>query len=128
MAALRRFYDEVSRGNFWIGLEVFDPEIEWEWSPRAQKLMGKRVYRGLDEVDATTRDWLSTWEWFRIELEELRDAGEHVVALTRNAGRPKGGDTEMTEPAAELWTMRDGKAIAHRSYDERQDALRDAGL
>jgi HAMP domain-containing protein len=128
IAALRRFYDEVARGNFWVGREVFDPEIEWQWSSRAEALTGSQVYRGLDEVEAATKDWLEAWDWFRIELEELRDARERIVALTRNIGRPRGSDTEITALAAEVWTMRDGKAIAHRSYDERQDALRDAGL
>jgi hypothetical protein len=29
---------------------------------------------------------------------------------------------------AEVWTMKDGKAIAHRSYDDRDEALQAAGV
>ena len=30
LAAVRHFYDEVAHGNFWVGKELFDPEIEWK--------------------------------------------------------------------------------------------------
>ena len=80
---MRLFYREVARGNFWVGKDVFDPDIEWEWS----------------------------------------SSGGKVVALTRSLGRPHGATSDVTALNAEVWTMRDGKAIAHRSYDTWEEAL-----
>jgi ketosteroid isomerase-like protein len=126
--AVRRFYEEVAHGNFWVGREVFDPDIEWRWSAAFSELMGERTYRGHAEVEAATKDWLRSWEHFRIELEELIDAGEHVVALTRHLARPRGASADVTMTGAELWTMRDGKAIAFRGFTDRAEALAAAGV
>lgn len=128
LAAVRRFYDETARGNFWVGKEVFDPVIEWQWASSLGGLTGDRTYRGFSEVEAATKDWLRSWEWFRLELEDLIDAGEKVVALTRQLGRPRGGTADVTALAAEVWTMRDGKAIAFRGYADREEALRATGV
>ena len=121
LAALQHFYDELARGNFWVGKEVFDPEIEFEWDDSS--LEGKKTYHGLREVEATTKDWLTSWEWFRVELEELIDAGNKVVALTRSLGRPRGATSDVIAMNAEVWTMKDGKAIARRAYNDRSEAL-----
>jgi ketosteroid isomerase-like protein len=128
LAAVRHFYDEVSHGNFWVGKEVFDPEIEWRWASALSGITGDRTYRGLLEVEAATKDWLEPWEWFRIELEELIDGGEEVVALTRHIARPRGAAAEVTALNAEVWRMRDGKAIAFRGYADRHEALQAAGV
>jgi ketosteroid isomerase-like protein len=128
IAAVRHFYDEVARGNFWVGKDVFDPAIEWQWNSSLSGITGNRTYRGFSEVEAATRDWLQSWEWFRIELEELIDAGEKVVALTRQLGRPHGASADVAALAAEVWTMRHGKAIAFHGYIDREEALQAAGL
>ena len=128
VTAVRHFYDEVAHGNFWVGKEIFDPGIEWEWASPLSGLTGNRIYRGFSEVEAATKDWLRSWEWFRIELEELIDVGEKVVALTRQLGRPRGGTSDVTAITAEVWTMRDGKAIAFRGYTDREEALVAVGV
>jgi hypothetical protein len=43
LAAVRHFYDEVARGSFWVGKEVFDPAIEWEWSSSLSGITGNRT-------------------------------------------------------------------------------------
>lgn len=128
VAAVRHFYDEVSRGNFWVGKEVFDPDIQWRWASPLSGITGDRTYRGLLEVEAATKDWLEPWESFRIELEDLIDGGADVVALTRHIGRPRGATAEVTALNAEVWTMRDGKAIAFCGYVDRAEARQAAGL
>ena len=126
--AVRHFYDEVAHGNFWVGKEVFDSAIEWKWASSLGALTGDRTYRGFSEVEAATKDWLQSWEWFRIEVDELIDAGEKVVALTHQLGRPRGGASDVSALAADVWTMRDGKAIAFRGFDDRDEALQAAGV
>ena len=128
LAAVRHFYDEAARGNFWVGKEVFDPGIEWQWNSAFGGLTGDKTYRGFHEVEAATMEWLSSWEWYRIELEELVDAGDKVVALVRGMGRARGATLDVVAPAAQIWTMRDGKAIAFRDYTDREEALQAAGV
>ncbi len=128
LAAVRHFYGEVARGNFWVGKEIFDPAIEWKWASSLGGITGDRAYHGFSEVEAATKDWLRSWDWFRIELEELVDAGEKVVALTRSFGRARGTTADVVGLSADVWTMRDGKAIAFHGYDDREEALQAVGL
>jgi ketosteroid isomerase-like protein len=83
-----------------------------------------RIQRGR----AATKDWLRSWDWFRIELEELVDAGEKIVALTHSLGRARGTTSDVVSLSADVWTMRDGKAIGFHGYDNREKALRAVGL
>lgn len=128
LAAVQHFYDEVARGNFWVGKEVFDPAIEWEWGSSLSGITGNRTYRGLSAVEAATKDWLRSWHWYRIELEELVDAGEKIVALTRHLGRAHGANSDVVSSRADVWTMRNGKAIAFHGYDDREEALQAVGV
>ena len=126
--AVRQFYDRVAGGDFWGGgRELFDSEIEWEWSP-SFAVIGGGPYHGLEAVTAATRDLLTSFDWFWIEAEDFVDAGDRVVALVTHKGRPKGGDHHTENRGAEVWTLRDGKAIAFKAYDDREEALRAVGL
>ena len=46
--------------------------------------------------------WLSTWERWRVEVEEYRTNGDYVVALTRYIGRGKGSVVDVDTPRAHL--------------------------
>ena len=62
--------------------------------------------------------------------EEFIDAGsDQVLVFSREGGRGRGSGAEVvTQPTAHLWTIRNGKAIRLRSYWERSEALKAAGL
>jgi ketosteroid isomerase-like protein len=128
--ALRWLYGQFAQGNFWAARDVLDPEIEWEWSASMMDVVGgQRVtYSGLEGVEWAIRDWFEAWDWFWVEAEELIPVGDEVVASVRRHGCPKGSDLDVETTAAEVWTMRDGKAIRFKAYDDRQDALAAVGL
>jgi ketosteroid isomerase-like protein len=129
--ALRWLYEHFARGDFWAAREILDPDIEWEWSASMLDVVGgaQKTYRGIDVVESAMRDWFGAWDWFWVELDELLPpAGDQVVALVRRRGCPKGSRTEVETGAAEVWTMRDGKATRFRAYDDRQAALEAAGV
>jgi ketosteroid isomerase-like protein len=128
VAALRKVYEAMARGDFWAAREVFDPSIEWEWSPGATGLTGGRVYRGIEGVEAATRDWFEVWDWFWQEAEEYIEVGDAVVVLARLHGRPKGSRQEIESKGASVWTFRDGKAIRFKGYDSQPEALEAVGL
>jgi uncharacterized protein len=128
--ALRWLYEQFAQGNFWAARDVLDPEIEWEWSASMMDVVGgQRVtYSGLEGVEWAIRDWFEAWDWFWVEAEELIPVGDEVVASVRRHGCPKGSDLDVETTAAEVWTMRDGRAIRFKAYDDRQDALAAVGL
>ena len=73
-------------------------------------------------------DWLDTWEDWEIELEQLVDAGDDVVAVVRQRGRSKATGLPVDMHFAQRWTLRDGMQIRMRMYANPQEALEAAGL
>jgi ketosteroid isomerase-like protein len=124
---VRRICDQLALGNFWAIAPLLDPQITWEWGSDLELVEGSNVYRGLDGVEAATREWLRAWERARIEAEEFFDAGEQVVAFVHIHARPKHGGPEVGMPSAQVWTIRGGKATSMKGY-ARADALDAAGL
>ncbi len=106
--------------------EIFDPDFVWDMStfpwPEQQ------VYPGIEGAREFMAGWLDAWEDWRIEVEELVDAGDDVVAIVRQRGRSKATGLSVDMHFAQLWTLRDGKQLRMRMYADPDDALRAAGL
>jgi ketosteroid isomerase-like protein len=126
--AIRRIYEAMARGDFWSSGEIFDPEIVWEWSPSLAGLTGMAAYHGIDGVEAATRDFFRTWDWFTQEAQRLIEIGDDVLVITRTHARLKGSDRELEGEAAELWTFRGSRVIRHKGYDSSAEALEAVGL
>ena len=126
---MRGVHEQLARGNFWAMAPLLDDAVEWEWDQGYASLVGgPKVYRGPEAVEATTKEWLAAWEWFTIESEGFIDAGEHVLVMTRYRARPRHGGPEIDRQAAELWTLREGRIVYHRSVNDRSEALEAVGL
>jgi ketosteroid isomerase-like protein len=123
VAAMRRVYEAMARGDFWAAGEFFDPEIAWEWSSGGSGLTGVGTYHGIEGVEAASRDWFEAWDWFWQEAEEFIEGGDSVVVLTRTHGRPKGSEREITGNGADVWTFREGKVVRFKSFKSPEEAL-----
>ena len=128
---VRDLLDAFDRRDHERAFDFYDPEIEWDASHGlefAPDLAG--VYHGHEGVRTYWRRWLSAWSELRFEVEDVRDAGDEVVALIRNqvqTGRHSGIETEMP-PYALVFTFRDGKVVRWTSYLDQESALRAVGL
>jgi ketosteroid isomerase-like protein len=72
--------------------------------------------------------WGDTMDEVRFEVDELVDAGERVVAVTRLVARSHTTGLEFEQGVAMVWTLRDGLAVRLDPYATREEALRDVGL
>jgi ketosteroid isomerase-like protein len=69
------------------------------------------------------------WERFHVELTEVLDTNDdHVVWVTRQRGRGKGGGAEVVGEVAFVSTFRDGKTIRIEMFQTRQEALATVGV
>src|SRR5215216_409473 len=64
---------------------------------------------GPDGFNELWRDWTSPFERFRIEVDELIDAGDQVVSMVRQIGVTKLGGVEVETAAAAVWTVVGGR-------------------
>jgi ketosteroid isomerase-like protein len=127
--ALRRLYGEWAKGNLWALRDIADPAIEWEWSEGLASLYGgPRIYRGLEEIGAATLEWLAAWESYWMTAEEFIEAGDEIVVPMHLHARVAGTDSVTEQRAAAVWTLRNGRAVRVRYYDDKADAFKAAGL
>ena len=121
---VRRILDAYLAGDFQTALGRIDPEVEFDLSMRPD---GK-VYRGHDGIVEGLRTWTGTWEDYSLEITELIDAGEHVIAVDRQSGRGKGSGMLLEHSFSNVYTLRDGKVVRVAVFTNREDALRAAGV
>jgi ketosteroid isomerase-like protein len=104
----------------------FTPDFECVF---VREDVGRAAYWGLDGLRDAWLDWLSPWESYRAEIEDVIDARDgRVVVLSRDYARPKGTDAEVYFIGAPVWTVRDGKIARIEFYWNRAEGLLAAGL
>ena len=104
--------------------EIFDPEVEWVAAPHS--LLASGEYRGYDGVSRFWTQFLSAWDEYGVQLDELIDAGDQVVAVMRLSGRTN--ELEVDEARSSVLTLRDGRIVRIEPFASKDEALEAAGL
>jgi ketosteroid isomerase-like protein len=86
------------------------------------------VYIGRDAVIEASRHWWGTWTDYRIDAEELVDAGSSVVVVVHQRGRGKGSGAPFEQRFAQVWAFAQGRIIRWELYPDKAAALEAAGL
>jgi ketosteroid isomerase-like protein len=122
---VRRVYEAVARGDTGAVLAAYDTEVEWDFrrSP-FRDFLKYDVYRGHGGLRSFIRERTDdAWADVHDDLDELIDAGEHVVSVvtSRGRGRASGAEVEMTH--AGIWTLRKGTIVRVVWVGTRDEAL-----
>jgi ketosteroid isomerase-like protein len=121
---VRSIYGAYASGEFDAALSLVDPDVTFDVSIRPE---GK-VYRGHEGVAEGLRTWTGTWEGFRMEVQELIDAGDRVVAIEHQSGRGRGSGVSLSHTYASVFSLRDGKVTRITWFQSRVEALEAVGL
>jgi ketosteroid isomerase-like protein len=113
---LERRFDEVQ--------EILDPEVEWIAVPHS--LLASESYRGYEGVRRFWTQFLSASDEYRVEVKELIDAGDQVVASLRLTMRTRG--LEVDESRSSLVTLRDRRIVRIEGFASKDGALQAAGV
>jgi ketosteroid isomerase-like protein len=107
--------------------DTIAPGFVWDMSTFRGWPERKR-YEGIEGMRVFMANWTATWEDWWLEIEELLDAGNQVVAIVRQSGLSKATGLPVDVRFAQLWTLADGKQTHMRMYADPEEALRAAGL
>ncbi len=122
---LRRNYEHfIATGEF---SGEFAPDFVWDMST-FRNWPERQTYEGIEGARQFLADWLEAWDDWELELEELRDADESVVAIVRQRGRSKATGLLVDMHFGQVWQIRDGKNLRMRMYASPDEALEAAGL
>ena len=123
---VRRGYEHfIATGDFTT--EIADPELVWDMST-FRGWPERQTYAGLDAAKEFMADWLEAWADWTLDVEELRDAGDQVVAIMRQHGRSKATGVTVDMHFGQVWTIRDGREVRMQMYASPEEALEAAGL
>jgi ketosteroid isomerase-like protein len=117
---VRAIIEALNRGDVDAMLARMDPDFEWrplEASPV------ERVYRGRDEVRRYVEDWLCTFEGLRIDLEDLTQVGDHIVAVVRGHARGRASGLAVDTRFCQVWSVRDAVALRVQEYATPEEGL-----
>jgi ketosteroid isomerase-like protein len=123
----RRSFDGWNRGDFDAWLQTAHPEIEF-FSSITRRVDGdETAFRGLAEMRRFWDEWHSVWN-FSIEIGEVRDLGDTVVALGHVQTRGKASGAEVGSPVAYVIEFAEGLMRRVRGYTNPIEALEAVGL
>jgi ketosteroid isomerase-like protein len=106
--------------------EQIDPDFET--TTPASLSVEPDTYRGPEGVRRWFDAWEGTMDEVRFDVDELVDAGDRVVAVSRMVARSHTTGLELEQAVVRVWTLRDGRAVRLDPYATRAEALRAAGL
>ena len=107
--------------------EILAPGFVWDMST-FRGWPESPIYEGADGVQRFLKDWMSAFDHWRIELESIHDAGDHVVALLRQSGSSKVTGTPVDMSLGMVFTVRDGLQTRMQMYADPHEALQAVGL
>jgi uncharacterized protein len=124
---VRRAYEAWNRGDADEATGVLAPDVEWRLPAH---FPDAGVWRGREQVVEGLRSTTASWRPFRIEVHDLIDLGDRVLAIVRYRGRATitGMDLTGAHVDGAVWTLRDGLVVAVRMYSGTEDALKAVGL
>jgi ketosteroid isomerase-like protein len=101
------------------------------WDPDAVMMLpviDSSVLVGLPKIERALESWRKSWGDWHFDIEEVIDAGEHVVVIghQRAEGKESGAEVELL--SCGVWSLRNSKVVRAEFFDSKDKALEAAGL
>jgi ketosteroid isomerase-like protein len=119
-----RMYESFRRRDGDTALSYLDRDVVIDASHRVDG----RVGRGKDEVGTILGEWLTTWQDWEQEVQEIRDLGERVLVIETQRGRGKESGVGWEGRFGMLYELRDGKVMRWTINDDLGQAFEAVGL
>ena len=85
-------------------------------------------YQGVEGFREAWTDWLSPYESFRIEMDEVIQLEDKLVFVVRQIATTLHSSVEVETPSAAIWWFEDGRVRQAAFYLDRQAGLKAAGI
>jgi len=121
--AFKRGLEAGNRGDVESLLDELDPEVEWHSALHALLGGEQTVFQGHDGVREMLRDLNDVFSEIHIEIADIRDLGNRLVAIGRTRARGRESGAETVTPLTLVTEIRNGKTVSVRGYLGHEQAL-----
>ena len=105
-----------------------DPEVTWHAAIPPQLGGAQTVYRGHEGVRELLRDIGEALAEVHIDISDIRDLGDRIVATGRMRARGQGSGAGIESPLGYVVEFRSGRIVSVRAWLDHEKALEAAGL
>ena len=126
---IRRGWAASNRGDLDLSLCGYDPEVEISWPESGgaafPDLQG--TYRG---HEGFRRVWAAMHDPWDVDVrpEEMIDAGDRLLVVAHVTAGGRGSGVPVSGPLIGLYTVRTGRIVRERYFNDLEEALEAAGL
>lgn len=122
---VRRSLETFNRGDLDAWLREADPEIEWH---DQRELPGATIHYGLEATEEHLRSAMRDLPGYRVDAEELVEAGASVVVSGRVSARGRASEVPVDRPFFAAFATHAGRIRSVRIFGTHAEALEAAGL
>jgi len=122
---VRRGFVALNAGDVDGVLAGMHPGVEWYPTSDFVDIGPFRGHEGVRDLMSLV---FATFDDYRLEPEELIDAGRAVIAPVHQTGRGKESGLEADVRYILVFKLEEGEAVRVESYYERSEAFEAAGL
>jgi ketosteroid isomerase-like protein len=120
-----RINEAFNRGDWDSWSSLIDPEIVYY---EGDSYLDTPPVMGREQMREASESFIADLDGFRADIEELIDAGDRVLCMTRWRGTGRGSGLPVELLEAIVYTFRDGLLIEGRVFRDRAAALEAVGL
>jgi ketosteroid isomerase-like protein len=126
---VRRYWELFNAGGVEAAARelesAFDPEVEFH---EDAAFPDAGVHRGMDAIVAYVKQFQELMVGHEIEVEELREAEDSVVAFVHEVASGSRSTVAVELRPAFVWRFQGGAVVRVEAYLDRQKALEAVGL
>ena len=127
VALVRGIYDSFAGGDVPAVLNAMRPDMVWNEAENFP-LADRNPYVGPDAIlQGVFVRLAEQWDGFAVEVGELLDAGDTVVALGHYVGTCRATGQPIRAQLVHVWRLEDNKAASFQQYTDALQVARAAG-
>jgi ketosteroid isomerase-like protein len=117
---LRAAYDALRRRDFEALSGLADPGFEMDLTDR---VLNPATYRGAEGLARFLQEVDELWASMDLTVEQVLERDDEALAILRVKLQGRGSGVQLNDRIAQWWTLRDGKLVGMRLYQDADAAL-----
>jgi ketosteroid isomerase-like protein len=120
MALAREWAAAFNRWDIDALVALSHPDFELHEWPDAP---GARSYQGQNAIRHGIATWFESWEWMKVEVQDMREAGDRLLVMLHQRAAGKGSAVEVEIDTYNVMQFRDGQLAELHMFTAEEPAL-----